>query len=170
MDLLIRPITPADVHAFRELRIEALHRHPVAFTADLAEVEQRSTDAWLEQVTDSTGDGANLIMLADTGRGLAGMTGVYAPKHPKLAHSGTVWGVYVREDFRGRGVATQLLKASIDWARAKRLAILKLSAVQGNGTAVRCYERAGFVTYGIEPHVVQWEGRFYDETLMALRL
>jgi GNAT superfamily N-acetyltransferase len=81
-----------------------------------------------------------------------------------------VWGVYVREAFRRRGVGERLVLACVDWARRRGLLVLKLSAVQGNGEAVRCYERCGFVAYGVEPAAVLWEGRLYDETLMALRL
>lgn len=168
--IVIRPITPADVSAFREIRIEALRVHPTAFTADLPEAEQRPIEAWQERVAESTGEGTGVIMVADADGRLAGVVGVVTPKQPKLAHSGTVWGVYVREAFRHQGIGQRLLDACIAWARGKGLAILKLSSVQGNGDAVRCYERAGFVAYGVEPQAVQWEGRFYDETLMAMKL
>jgi RimJ/RimL family protein N-acetyltransferase len=170
-DILIRPITPGDVAAFRELRLEALRLHPLTFTADLAEAEIRPIDAWRDQVNSSLGDGGAVIVVADGGGpGLAGMAGVYTPPQPKLAHLGTVWGVYVREASRGRGVGGALLHACADWAREKRLAGLRLSVVEGNDAALRCYERCGFVCYGVEPVAVRWEGRLYDEVLLALRL
>lgn len=174
-DIAIRPVRLADVDALRDLRnlrIEALRRHPIAFTADLAEAQARTTDQWRDLVAKSTGgDTPDVIMVADAAeRGLAGMTGVFVPPQPKLAHAGIVWGVYVREDFRRRRLGERLVRAAIDWARTKRLVTLRLSAVQGNGQARRCYERCGFVQYGIEPMTVKWEGKFYDETLMALRL
>jgi GNAT superfamily N-acetyltransferase len=170
-DIRVRPITLDDVEAFRDLRIEALRRHPVAFTADLAEAEARSLDGWRERVARSAVEGRDLIVLADGGElGLAGMTGVYVPPQPKLAHVGTVWGVYVREAFRRRGLGERMVRACIDWARARGLVGLRLSAVQGNRDARRCYERCGFVTYGVEPFAVRWEGKLYDVTLMALRL
>jgi RimJ/RimL family protein N-acetyltransferase len=171
-DIPIRPVRLADVEALRDLRIEALCRHPIAFTADVTEAQARSIDQWRELVAKSTGgDTPDVIMVADAGeRGLAGMTGVFVPPHPKLAHAGIVWGVYVRENFRRRRLGERLVRAAIDWARTKGLATLRLSAVQGNGEARRCYERCGFVEYGIEPMTVKWEGKFYDETQMALRL
>lgn len=167
----IRPITPADAPAFRDLRIEALRLHPLAFTADLAEAEERPFEWWSDSAGRSTGDGTQVIMLADAGeRGLAGMTGVYVPPQPKLAHVGIIWGVYVREPFRGRGLGSSLLRACIDWARGKGLIGLKLGVAATNDDARRCYERCGFTAYGLEPNCVQWEGRLYDEILMALRL
>ena len=98
------------------------------------------------------------------------MTGVFTMEQPKLAHVGMVWGVYVRQAFRGRGVGERLLRACIDWARAQGRVTLKLSVVVGNDAARRCYERVGFTAYGVEPLAVQWDGRLYDEILMVLRL
>jgi RimJ/RimL family protein N-acetyltransferase len=154
------------------MRIEAVRACPLAFTADLAMTESRTMDEWRAQVARSTGDGRDVIMVADAGpqRGLAGMTGVFTVDQPKLAHAGTVWGVYVRPAFRGRGVGERLLRACVDWARGQGRVMLKLSVVAGNDAARRCYERVGFTPYGVEPLAVRWEGKLYDEILMALRL
>lgn len=168
----VRPIRLDDLDAFRAMRVEALRDCPLGFTADLATVESRTLDAWREQVAKSTGDGGNVIMLADAGaaRGLAGMAGVFTMEQPKLAHAGIVWGVYVRPSFRGGGLGERLVRACVDWARAKSLVTLKLGVTAGNDVARRCYERCGFTTYGVEPMAVQWERRFYDELLMAMKL
>ena len=170
--IVIRHITPSDVERFRELRLEALRLHPTAFTADLAAAEARPIDAWRRQVEEAGGEGSGVIVVAEVGGGggLAGMAGVATPPQPKLAHCGSFfWGVYVGEAFRRHGVGRRLVGACAGWARGKGLVGLKLSAV-GDGAAVRCYERCGFVAYAVEPFAVRWEGRLYDEVLMALRL
>ncbi len=186
--ITIRRIRPEDAEALRALRLEALRDYPLAFTADLAENEARSPASWREQAARCAGrapevataaeaaptppaaDAPEVIMLADGGGRLAGMTGVSVPKSAKLGHAGTIWGVYVRPEFQGRGTARRLLEACVDWARARSLVTLRLSVVVGNDAAKRCYERCGFAVYGIEPLAVRWEGRLYDETLMSLRL
>ena len=169
--IVIRPVVLADVDVLRRLRIEALRLHPAAFSADLAETEARPAEAWRQQVADAGGGDGGVIMVAELAGGgeLAGMAGVYTPKEPKLAHCGVVWGVYVRAPFRGRGVGHRLVTACVEWARGKGMVGLKLSAV-GDGAAVRCYERCGFTAYGVEPFAVRWDGRLYDEVLMALKL
>jgi len=166
----IRPIRLEDAEPFRELRIEAIRNHPLAFTADLSENEARPPEWWREQAAGCTGEGTNVIMLADAGERLAGMTGVWTPKTGKTTHVGIVWGVYVRPEFRGRGVCDGMLGACIDWARGKSLVTLKLSVVVGNDAARQCYELCGFTVYGVEPAAVRWEGKLHDEHLMALRL
>src|SRR3954466_12581981 len=84
----VRPVSTADVGALRELRIEALRTCPLAFTADLAQTEARPADAWREHVARATGDGTELIVLAEDGNSgrLVGMAGVYTNPQPKLAH------------------------------------------------------------------------------------
>jgi GNAT superfamily N-acetyltransferase len=104
-DIIVRPVRSHDATALRDLRVEALRLNPIALTADLAEAEARPPEWWRELVARCGGDGAEVVMIADAGSaGLAGMTGVFKAKQPKLAHAGTVWGVYVREPYRGRGV------------------------------------------------------------------
>jgi GNAT superfamily N-acetyltransferase len=170
--MLIRPVQISDVEAFRAMRLEAVRDYPLAFTADLAETQGRPIEWWRDLVSRNTGEGhASVIMVADAGEGgLAGMTGLFSPMQPKLAHTATIWGVYVRPPFRGQGIGEQLLRACVGWARAKDFAAVKLSVVEGNDTARRCYERVGFAAYGNEPVAVQWENRFYNELLMAIRL
>ena len=52
-------------------------------------------------------------------------------------------GLAVRERYRGQGVGTTLLAATIDLARGQGVATLSLSVAAGN-RARRLYERAGF--------------------------
>jgi len=169
-EIIVRPIRMEDLDAFRAIRLEAVRDYPLAFTADLAETQGRPAEWWIDLIVRNGGDGTQVIMLADVGGELVGMTGLFTPTQPKLAHAGTIWGVYVRPAFRGRGVGERLLRACLDWAGGKNLVTAKLSVVAGNDVARRCYERVGFTTYGVEPLAVQWENQLYDELLMAIRL
>jgi RimJ/RimL family protein N-acetyltransferase len=168
--ITIRPITPADAAAFRELRLEALRTCPMGFTADLAAAEQQPAEHWQERAAAADGQGSQVVMLADDAGRLVGMTGVYTESAPKVAHIGHVWGVYVRESHRGAGVGERLMRAAIDWSRRRGLLVMKLGVTVGNESAIRCYERCGFATYATDPAAFRWDGKLYDEHLMALRL
>jgi ribosomal protein S18 acetylase RimI-like enzyme len=169
-DARIRPTSIDDAEALKSLRIEALRSHPLAFTADLPDTESKPIEWWQERAARGGGEGSEVILVADAQGRLVGMSGIYTPTQPKLAHSGIVWGVYVRSEFRRRGIGKALLQACVDWARGKKLVMLRLSVAAGNFSAERCYQGSGFVTYGVEPMAIQLDGRFYDETLMAIRL
>jgi RimJ/RimL family protein N-acetyltransferase len=167
----IRPIVESDVEAFRDLRLDALRRHPSAFSADYEQSAARPIAAWLETVQRAASGQQSIIYLAVTGdQSLVGMTGLYIDQSVKVRHSGHIWGVYVRLTWRGQGIATRLVAACIDWAKTQAVRIIKLQVEVANAAAVRCYARLGFVVYGIEPEVICYDGIYYDTLLMARRV
>jgi RimJ/RimL family protein N-acetyltransferase len=164
----IRLTQPGDAPLLRAIRIEALQNHPLAFTADLPETEAKPAEFWQELATRGGGDVNQAVFLAVDGETPCGMAGIWTPPQPKLAHAGTIWGVYVRESARRNGTGESLIRACVDWARSKSLITVKLSVVVGNDSARRCYERCGFTAYGVEPMAVCYDGKMYDEVLMSL--
>ena len=61
----------------------------------------------------------------------------------KLDHKGLVWGMYVRPEARGRGVADALMRALIEHARGC-VCLLQLTVMADNARARAFYERHGF--------------------------
>lgn len=172
LPIRVRTTCADDAPQLRELRLEALRNHPIAFTADLAESEAFPPEHWRERAAAGAGEGREAVFVAERDERLLGMTGIYVvANRPKLAHTAVIWGVYVRREARGCGVGKMLVNAALDWARAKRLKIVKLSATVAEDPAPRrCYERCGFVPYGVDPMAVQVDGKFYDEVLMSCQL
>lgn len=165
--LLIRPAVVADAPVLFELRREALRNHPEAFSADQAREDARGVAFWAQRIEDTA---RSVIWVAAMGPDLVAMTGVFQESQLKLRHIATVWGVYVRPEYRGRGLATQLIAAGIAWARERDVLVIRLAVVTTNSAAIRCYMRAGFRVFGVEPKALQHDGVFYDELLMALEL
>ncbi|MGE5251104.1 MAG: N-acetyltransferase family protein [Bacteroidota bacterium] len=167
-EVLIRPAAPADALAYRELRLEALKNHPTGFGASYEESLKHPLDHWEQRMRmDSEKE---VLFLAEHRHELIGMTGLYRNPSPEYKHTGTVWGVYVRQAWRGLHVAEALIRACLDWARAKGMVIAKLGVTADNLPAIRCYERCGFKTYGIEPRARYHQGRYLDGCLMACPL
>lgn len=68
------------------------------------------------------------------------------------------YAVFLREDVRGRGVGTELNRATVDAARRTGWTGLWLSVEPRNRPAIRSYEKAGFrfipeTVYSIEPEM-----------------
>ena len=59
-------------------------------------------------------------------------------------------GIGVSPAFRGRGLGTALLAATVELAREQGVAALGLSVSERNEVARRLYERAGFAVVGRE--------------------
>ncbi len=81
-----------------------------------------------------------------------------------------IWGVYVKPEWRGRHISESLVRSCLEWAREKGLAIVKLAVVTTNQPAIQCYERCGFTIYGTEPKAINYDGKYYDEYLMAIEI
>ena len=81
---------------------------------------------------------------------------------------GSEVGMSVRDDWQGRGVGTELLKAAIDLAeRWLNLTRLELFVFTDNKPAIRLYERFGFAVEGTLRQYAYRDGRFVDALAMA---
>lgn len=89
----------------------------------------------------------------------------------KLRHKGILFRMYISKDFRGQGIAKELIKILID--RVKTISDIEqinLTVISNNANAKRLYEGFGFVTFGSEPNAIKWKGKYFTEDQMVLRL
>lgn len=63
-------------------------------------------------------------------------------KHPKHAHLGFM---FVKAGHRGKGVNQMIIEALQQWALSKNITEMRLEVYQSNRSAVRAYEKAGFM-------------------------
>jgi ribosomal protein S18 acetylase RimI-like enzyme len=165
--ITIRSAVPDDAALLRELRLESLASHPKVFAADHASTAAEPVEVWVERIAEYALDNKGVICVASTENQLIGMIGLVRGHWPKTRHSGTLWGVYVKAEWRGFYVAEALVKECIAWAQAQGLAMVKLAVITTNTSAIRCYARCGFTIYGIDPKVIYYNDVFYEELLMA---
>jgi len=62
-------------------------------------------------------------------------------KHRQFAHLGFM---YVRPDYRGRGINGMILEALTAWARARGISEIRLQVYDANESAKKAYTKAGF--------------------------
>lgn len=163
----IRPVTEADAAALGDLRLEALRDHPEAFGAAYEMHVGRPAEFWVDWLRERTSEQAATLQIAVAGEALVGMTGLHRGRPPKGSHSGVIWGVYVRPDWRGSHLADRMIDACLEWARSRDMYVVKLAVVVSNTSAIRCYARCGFTVYGIEPQAIYHGGVYHDQLLMA---
>ena len=64
---------------------------------------------------------------------------------------GQITNIVTRADCRRKGLATAVLRALLDQARARRLSQVTLEVRESNLAAIALYEKFGFVTVGKRP-------------------
>lgn len=76
----------------------------------------------------------------------------------------------MKPEWRGLHIAEELIRCCFEWAKVRTIVVAKLGVAAINQPAIRCYERCGFKTYGIEPRAIFYEDKYYDEYLMVADL
>jgi RimJ/RimL family protein N-acetyltransferase len=164
--ILIRESSPLYAPRYRELRLEALQDSPIAFSADYQQNLNRPSKYWQDRLTMQPDEAT--IFFAEYEDRLIGMTGIERSNSPKTRHSAWIWGVYVSPKWRGQRIADELIYSCFEWANPRRIVIAKLGVAAVNQSAIKCYERCGFKSYGTEPRAVFYQGKYYDEYLMSI--
>ena len=154
---------PDDVGPFLNLRGQALDGDPDAFRYTTADDRRAGEAAWRERLR------RDYVIGAVADEGLIGIGGFARLTGDKIDHKGLIWGMYVRPEARGRGVADALMLALLEHARA-RVRLVQLTVMADNPRARAFYERHGFRLYGVEPQAVRQGGELRDEALMWLPL
>jgi len=163
---LVRPLTTADLPAFRVMRLDALRLHPRAYGSSYEEEVEYSLETLGARWPAAPG-----VMLGGfVGDRLAGLTGLRVEPWVKTRHKGFIYTVYVDQAFRGLGLATGLVEAALAAGRKAGLRYVALTVAIGNDGARRIYERLGFRTFGVEPRGLLVDGAFVDEEMMLLEL
>jgi ribosomal protein S18 acetylase RimI-like enzyme len=132
-------------------------------------VLERVNDPFFTFFTDDSPPGAHLV--ADLDGRLAGYIRV-KPVTPlrENAHVLGIVGLAVAPGSRRRGVASALLAAAEQHARARGARKLSLRVLSSNETAMRLYERHGFQREGTLRDEFCIGGLFVDDVVMAKRL
>jgi len=167
-EIIIRHAKLQDVETYRELRLEGLKNHPDTFGQDYDDAASRDHEYWENTLKINNKEKA--LFFATKDKQLIGMTGIYRGMSRKSQHGATIWGVYVRPDWRGKHISESLVSACLGWAKQEGIIIVHLGVVTNNIPAIRCYEHCGFTTYGTQPKAIYYNSKYYDEYLMAVEI
>src|ERR1700736_6014738 len=114
-DIDLRQLTPGDAALYRSIRLEGLKESPEAFGSTF-EAEFTKPLAWFfDRLSSSVVFGAIRDAKLLHAK-ILGVAGFAVRDGEKEAHKGLLWGMYVRPDARGAGVARRLVEAVIAFA------------------------------------------------------
>ena len=156
----IRKLHTSDAAGFHALRLEGLRVCPEAFGASFEEESRLS----VADVAKRLAAGCVFGGFSDAGR-LEGVVGLAQSQTSKTRHIATIWGMYVRPEARGGGLAGALMEAAMAEADGTCTSI-RLSVVSTNQAALRLYKRMGFTPWAVDREALLVDGVYFDEVLM----
>src|SRR5689334_2044491 len=139
--MLVRQLSEKDVLPWRTIRLEAVKLHPDSFGGSFEEENSKPDNEFADGLR------RNVVFAAYDGDRIAGCVGFFVFSHLKMRHRGSLFGMYVRQEFRRSGVSNTLVTAVLDHARSRVMQV-HCTVVTSNVPAVKLYKSNGFEIYG----------------------
>lgn len=158
--ITIEPITTLNALIFKAVRLSALQEAPHAFCSTYIEETQFSDSDWLTRVERMSGEhGAGF--LAMDGATACGIIGSFLDQNdPTRAWIVSMW---TAPTHRQQGIGRLLVEEVGGWACRRKAHVLLLMVTSNNESAIRFYERLGFIRtgrtepYPNDPAVIEYE-------------
>jgi GNAT superfamily N-acetyltransferase len=161
--LSVRRLRAEDARSYRGALIEALVVHSDCFLQDYnAELSRPLTE--IEEGLEQSGTFGALY-----GALLVGIASEVPCTESKRRHCGSVRNLYVREEYRGRGIGGRLLREILLYA-ADDLQQLEVQIPLRCESGVRLFEKFGFRMVGLLPNALKVDKEAIDVWTMSLQL
>ena len=159
----VRKLSAGDAAAFQALRLEGLLHHPCEFGTAYEE----EADLPIGEIERRLDEGE--IYGAFQGETLAAVASFRRYERAKKRHKAELFGVYVGQGFRGRGLGESVVREVIAAARGDVEQLLATVA-SVNLPAKALYAKLGFEVFGLEPRAQKVGDRYYDQEHLVLML
>jgi GNAT superfamily N-acetyltransferase len=140
----IRRLQLGEGELFKRMRLNALKEAPYAFSTTYKSAASRTEESWDEQA-DGTAQGLDrATFIAFCSGTPIGIAALY--RHLEGGKSGEVLQVWVAPEFRGKGVAFDLMNAVFRWAAENGFRKIVATITKSNTRALKFYLKYGFVS------------------------
>ncbi len=159
----IRKLNLEDVEAYKAIRLEALQNAPHAFGSSVEEEKKDPERFFKNRILETPILG---LLIEEK---LEGIAGYALHKAIKRQHIASIWGIYVRPEFRGRKISKRLIEQILS-KLPESIEQIYINVESSNTVAKTLYESLGFEEYGMEKRALKIGNKYYDEVLMVKRL
>src|SRR5947207_8315903 len=167
----VRRLTEADAEAFWNIRLRALRDNPESFGASYEEILERGIAGVTQGLRKSDSAPDDATFGAFDGKTLVGIASFQREEGLKRRHKGVIWGMYVPQELRGKGIGKALVEAAIVYAKTlPDLEQINISVVLTSKEALNLFKSVGFESYGLEKRALKFHDKYFDQELMVLNL
>ena len=121
-----------------EIRVESVRNEPCAFGQSVEQAVATSENEWRTRLSRKE------YLFAKHNNTIVGIACVVTEGAAKVQHVGIIFSVYVKSEYRGKGVGKKLLQAILELAKERKLLKVRLYAAVTQKTAIALYESLGF--------------------------
>ncbi|MGF1845389.1 GNAT family N-acetyltransferase [Vibrio clamense] len=160
-----RKLDASDWEQYKELRLLSLVQSAEAFENSFEDESTLRDEQWISRVTATQ---SAFIIGAFDGDVLIGVAGFSQALKEKIKHKSYLWGIFVKQEHRGKYIANDLLSKLVQIAfQNTEISQIQLTVASENEVAISLYEKLGFRKYGTEVDALRINGKSYDEILMT---
>jgi len=159
----IYKLTSADWKQYRDIRSEAVMKDTEAFAESYEQASKRTDEEWKEKMGTTTSH----IFVARDGEEIIGMAAAFQEQGERVNHIAYMWGVYLREAYRGQGIGKKMMQALISEVQQnKEIKKINLNVNTKQKSAVKAYKSLGFQVAGTLHMELKINGEYFDEYVM----
>ena len=166
LNIEIQQPLPAKWQEYKALRLSALKSEPQAFASSYEREAAYPYEKWQQRLSE-LGNGISWVFCArNTDGRLVGMIGGYRDDSDIQNHSAQIWGVYVDENMRGKGIAKALMGKILDeFDGNSEIETIILEVNSDQEAATKLYESLGFKEETTYPYLMG-DGKEHQITKM----
>lgn len=166
--MIIRKLTKNDAEDYRNIRLEALYNNPDSFGTMYSEEVIKTIDDFKNRIPV---DNNNFILSYFIDKELIGIVAFHQESRIKVRHKAYIRSMYVKQEYRRKGIGKSLMKELIERAKAiDEIEILLVDVVKNNISAQHLYLSLGFQIYGIEKMAYKFQNQYFDMAYMSLQI
>lgn len=162
--LQFKTLTEDDIEIYREIRLEALERHPDIFVSSFTEEKKKDDEFFLNFIQNDKVIGCFRHGLL---QGVIGYT--FFKDKESGEHRARIWLFYIRKNYRGRGFARKLFSIALEEI-SHRVDKVVLETYSNNKKAIQFYKGFDFEVFKVIEDYVKIKGKYYDRFFMIKAL
>ena len=160
----LRYLTEDDFAEFKELRLEGLKSHPKSYMHIYDEESKRPDVYWKNMLK------SNWIIGATKKKQLVGFAIMTPCDGIKQRHKATVWGAYVKEEFRNGGIGKSMRLELFEKAKTYGMTHVTSAIVGDNPASLGMHLSVGYEQMYIEKRGLRHRDNTYSDIIHLIRL
>jgi ribosomal protein S18 acetylase RimI-like enzyme len=164
MPVDIKRLTYNDLDLYKTLRFQAVKEEVYAFGKTYEEENAQPDSYHINRIEGCNNH--NAVFFAFFESNATGMVYLTFTQDLKNRHSVELSGMYIKPEFRNKGIAQKLLDYSFEYLREFPFVTkVRLSIIEGRNEAANLYKKVGFNEVGQYKDELYINGSYFDEIL-----